>query len=331
MTGRNNLPGRPFGGLFLIVFAGCLFWSSIATATEEEARRLLDQMTNASRDLNYDGIFIYQRGPQQLDAMRIIHKSEEGRQHERLISLTGYAREVIRDDQSVMCIFPDDEAVLVERVRPRNLLLSQITQPVAKLAEHYSFSVSGKDRVAGRSAWIVNVVPRDQFRYGYQLWIDETHKLLLKSEVKNDQGEALERIMFTELNVMDAIPDEQLKPAVVGNGFTRYENPREVREPDSNDRWLVGWLPKGFSMSNHSHHMQPDTTQPVEHMVFSDGLAMVSIFVEKVDADKGVIIGPSNVGAVSAFARHVDGYQVVAVGEVPPATVRMMVDSVAQQ
>lgn len=330
MTGRNNSPGRPFAGLLLIL-AGGLLWSSIAGATEAEARKLLDQMTNASRDLNYDGIFIYQRGPQQLDAMRIIHKSEQGRQHERLISLTGYAREVIRDDKSVTCIFPDDEAVVVERVRPRNLLLSKMTQPVAKLAEHYSFSISGKDRVAGRSAWIVSIIPRDQFRYGYQLWIDETHKLLLKSEVKNDQGEALERIMFTEINVLDSIPDEQLKPAIVGNGFTRYENPREVRESAGNDQWTVGWLPKGFSMSNHSHQLQPDTSLPVEHMVFSDGLAMVSIFVEKIDGDKGVIIGPSNVGAVSAFARHVDGYQVVAVGEVPPATVRMMVDSVAQQ
>lgn len=330
MIGRSSQPGRPYAGL-LLVLAGGLLWSSLAVATEEKARQLLDAMTKAARELNYDGIFIYQRGPQQLDAMRIIHKSEQGRQHERLISLTGHAREVIRDDEEVMCIFPDDQAVMIERVRPRKLLLSEMPQPVTKLAEHYTFSVSGKDRVAGRSAWIVNIMPRDQFRYGYQLWIDEDHKLLLKSEVRNDDGDALERIMFTKLDVVDNIPDEQLQPAITGNGFTRYENPREVRESVDNDEWKIGWLPKGFTMSNHSHHLQPGSSLPVQHMVFSDGLAMVSIFVEKVDAEKGVIIGPSNVGAVSAFARHVAGFQVVAVGEVPPATVRMMVDSVARQ
>lgn len=329
MTGRSNHPGTRFAGLFLVL-AGSLLWVPAVIATDDKALRLLDEMADATRDLNYDGTFIYQRGPQ-LDAMRIIHKSEQGRQHERLISLTGYAREVIRNDEAVMCFFPDDETVLVERIRPRKLLLSQISQPVTRLAENYTFNVSGKDRVAGRSTWIVNIIPRDQFRYGYQLWIDENHKLLLKSEVRNDQGEALERIMFTDIDVVDTIPDEHFEPGIPGNSFIWYENPREIRESAVNGHWKVNWLPKGFSMSNHSHQLLPDSESSTHHMVFSDGLAMVSIFVESVKAEKGVIIGPSNVGAVSAFARHIDGYQVVAVGEVPPATVRMMVDSVVQE
>lgn len=62
-------------------------------------------MSKASRELNYDGVFVYRLG-KQVDTMRIIHKSDADGSIERLVSLTGHAREVIRDKDQVRCYFP---------------------------------------------------------------------------------------------------------------------------------------------------------------------------------------------------------------------------------
>lgn len=312
--------------LFLWLAAGL---SNAAAETQAgDARQLLDEMTTASRTLNYDGVFVYQRGTQ-LDAMRIIHQANGNGERERLVALTGNAREVVRNDQSVTCIFPDDKAVLVEKSRPYKLLSSQIPQPVSKLADNYTFSITGQDRIASRSTWIVNILPRDQFRYGYRLWIDQQSKLLLKSELLDERGQPREKIMFTRIEIMDTIPEQYLKPTIHGANFTWYENADDMHNPSANSQWEVQWLPTGFKLNEHADELIANRPRPVNHMIFSDGLATVSIFVEKLDKQKGPMIGPSSVGAVNAFARQTDGHQVMVMGEVPLGTVRQMANSVA--
>jgi len=67
----------------------------------------------------------------------------------------------------------------------------------------------------------------------------------------------------------------------------------------------------------------------VEHLVYSDGLAAVSVFIEKTDRPAGVgSKGPSRMGAIHAYSKVMDGEQVTVVGEVPESTVAMIGESV---
>jgi len=290
------------------------------------AQTLINNMSHAVRNLNYDGIFIYQRGGQ-MNTLRLIHKAED--EVERLVSLTGSAREVIRNKDSVTCIFPDDQAVMVEKSRPRELLSSQLPESIDQLVNNYAFSILGEDRVAGRETWIVSIKPKDAYRYGYRFWIDQQTHFLLKSELKNRTGLLLEQVMFTQLKILDSIPDEMLKPSISGAGFTWHNNSKDVGELDADTgRWSVGWMPDGFTKNKHEMYPTADKKRPVDHMVYSDGLAMVSIFIEKMETGSGMSAGFSKMGGINTYAKTANGYQVTAVGEVPQATVQKMANSV---
>lgn len=320
---RSSLPG-------LLLFLLTLIASPASLADPDSqltAQQLINNMSRALSTLNYDGTFIYQRG-QQMDSMRLIHKADKDGEFERLISLTGSPREVIRNNESVTCIFPDNQSVMVEKSRPEKLV-SPLPDSIETLASNYTFAIAGEDRVTGRQAWIIHIIPNDKYRYGYQLWIDKQNNLLLKSELRNETGMPLEQIMFTQLNVLDTVPDALLKPSLSGTNYTWYENtPGKVSNKSGESRWKVTWMPAGFSMKDYEKKLSEYSDSPVEHLIYTDGVAMVSIFIEKLRKDMTVSIGPSRLGGVNTFARSFNGYQVTAVGEVPQVTVQGMANSV---
>jgi len=330
---RNNLPTGHSVLLYGLIYAFLTAIPPILLADEVtslQAQQLINDMSRASKELNYDGIFVYQRDGR-METMRLIHKADADGEHERMISLTGDAREVIRDGKSVTCIFPDNRSVMVKRNQPKQFLAGQLPQPIEKIADFYAFAVSGKDRVAGRPAWIVNIFPTDEFRYGYQLWIDEETKLLLKSELMDKSGWPIEQILFTHLEVVDYISPDLLKPSISGPGYTWYSGSAEDTPVRANNTgWQVTTMPRGFSQHDHEIQALAEGNMPVEHLVYSDGLAMVSVFIEKIDNTPDEIRGISRKGGVNAYATYANGYQVTAVGEVPQKTVQLMATSVVQ-
>ncbi|MFT5132708.1 MAG: sigma-E factor negative regulatory protein RseB [Gammaproteobacteria bacterium] len=316
-----------------LVFTSVLMSASIAISADnlpgQSAHTLINKMSSAVRNLNYDGVFIYQRGGQ-MNTLRLIHRADNKGEIERLVSLTGSAREVIRDKESVTCYFPDDQAVVVEKSRPRELLSSQLPQSIEKLISNYHFSIIGEDRVAGKATWVVSIKPKDAYRYGYQFWIDQDNSFLLKSELRNRTGLLLEQIMFTQLDILESVPDEMLKPSISGSGYVWHNNSDKSKEASgTNGDWQVAWMPEGFTKNNQEMYPTADSSNPVHHLVYSDGLAMVSIFIEKLEPGPELTSGLSRMGGVNTFARVTNGYQVTAVGEVPQATVQRMANSVS--
>ncbi len=69
--------------------------------------------------------------------------------------------------------------------------------------------------------------------------------------------------------------------------------------------------------------------QPVAHIVYSDGLVAISVFVEPLNAP------PRNSGAVrravNAYTRQVDDYLVTVLGEVPSAALKDVAFSVVRR
>lgn len=328
---RNNLHARALGGQLVALLV--LLGAGNLGAQEPDASALVERMTQATERLSYDGTFVYQRGSQ-IDAMRIVHRYDNGVERERLISLSGPEREVIRDGQRVTCLFADDREVMVEKSEPRDFLSLGLDAPIENLVRNYTFSVAGKDRVAGRATTVIKILPKEPNRYGYQLWVDEEHGLLLKSLVLNRAGQALEQVQFVKVEIGDAVSATSLEPQIAGSGFTwrtSAEPENSAAEVVETSGWSVQWLPAGFEMRNYKVQKMSESDMPVSHMVYSDGLAMVSVFVEKLVATTEAMQGYSSMGAVNAFSRVAENHQITVVGEIPLPTVRQIASSVAHQ
>ena len=316
----------------------CLLWvivtllvlSSASVAQDSAAVELMRSMAMATEKLNYDGIFIYQRQAQ-IDSMRIVHKFDSGTERERLISLSGPEREVVRDGTRVTCLFADDREVMVEKTEPRNFLSLGTSEPIDNLVKSYSFKIVGRDRIAGRATSLVSILPKQPNRYGYQLWIDEEFKLLLKSVIVNRSGHLLEQVQFVQIDIGNDIPEKNLSTQIEGSEFTWHMNAdtdNSAAKVVETSGWSVKWLPAGFNMRNHKVQSMSESDMPVSHMVYSDGLAMVSIFVEQLIDSAKPLQGYSSMGAVNAFSRVSNEHQITVVGEIPLPTVRQIASSV---
>jgi sigma-E factor negative regulatory protein RseB len=321
--------GRATAGTVVLLSVAAQSW---ALDPPQDGRALLAQMAAQGRSLNYDGTFVYIRG-NNVGSMRIIHKAGENGGRERLISLSGSAREVVRNGEDVTCFFPGERSVMVERAGPGKLLTGRFARAPEKIYEHYQYTVLGGDRVVGRPTWVVKIAPNVQDRYAYQVWLDSSSSLLLKSEVLGLSNEILEQVLFTTIEFPPDIPEHLLKPATDGQGYTWYKS--DARQPTAMpgaqrlSGWRTQWLPEGFSMQERRVHALDESGEPVNHMVYSDGLAAVSVFVEKTRDGQPLVDGLSNFGAVHSFGTKLDGFQITVVGELPAEAIKRVAASVA--
>jgi len=330
MTAVNKvLRSGSFAGLLLLA----LTQSSALNAETDDPRVWLEQMSQAMQRLNYDGTFVYLHDGM-LEAMRVIHRADDAGEHERLIALTGVPREVLRDNSTVTCILPDQKSVMVDKSLPRKPFPANLPRDLAALKDSYEFRFDGAGRVSGRDARIIEILPRDRYRYGYRLWIGKDQRMLLKFDLVDSQGQALEQTMFTRLKLPDRIPDKALEAGISGDGYTWYG---DVRREDAaivasdKSRWGLGWVPSGFMLMHHNRHQMPGESGDAEHLVYSDGLATVSVYFEKVTAGKEILRGVSRMGAVNAMGGVINGFHATVVGEVPVVTVEQIASNIQLQ
>lgn len=316
-------------GKALSVLLAPLLWAFSASAgAEADARQWLERMSMAAQALNYTGTFVYQH-EEQLEAMHIVHAMDDDGERERLLSLTGPRREVLRDNEIVTCILADRNAVHVNRSRPRTPFPTSFPKEVMQLEKYYSFALQGEDRVAGHKCRVVAVEPRDDLRYGRRFCVHEDSHLLLRSELTSPSGRAIEQMMFVDVEFPSKIEEDALLPELGGGGFTWNREPEQQPKPSlgaAKSRWQVVDVPDGFMLTDHSWHRLSEHEDGVEHWVYSDGIASVSIYVEKSQGHDDYS-GVSHRGALNAYGTMIDGYYVTVVGEVPRRTVQMMAQS----
>ncbi|MGH8397065.1 MAG: MucB/RseB C-terminal domain-containing protein [Gammaproteobacteria bacterium] len=290
----------------------------------------LDRMNIALRTLNYAGTFVYIRGDL-LETMRITHRADAEGGIERLVALTGPPREIIRDHKNVKCVLPGSHSVLVERRYAASHFPGALPPGIhaAKLTAYYTFKDLGEGRVAGYRCKIISIEPRDQYRYGYKLWLDVRTGMLLRSDLLTNDGHTVERVMFTSLSYPKNIPDAAFKATEIEPGYVwNIQGESEKLAPDeAHVNWKAGQLPAGFALSLRDVQRVAGAPQPVRHLVFSDGLSSVSVFAEAADPGRKNLIGLSQMGSVNAFGRQIGAHHVTVVGEVPAITVEMIAQS----
>ena len=292
----------------------------------QDAQSWLARMSHAVEELDYQGTFLHMQGGD-AETLQITHLNDGGLVSERILALDGVAREIIRYEDQVQCILPDLETVLLEERRDVSPLVSALPSYSDELLRHYDFTLLGDARVVERQTQIVSIKPKDGFRYGYMLWLDQETAMPLKSQLVDEQGNTLEQILFAHLEISDAIPRSALEPTINTDGF-KLLRPRAAQEQtDEHLRLRAARVPDGFQLSAATHRPIAGSEYPVEHLVYSDGLATVSVFIEDPKSDPEVAAGHSRVGSANAFSLRVSGRQVTAVGEVPSRTVETIASS----
>jgi sigma-E factor negative regulatory protein RseB len=305
--------------------------AAAASAVAEEPRELLARMNEALTSRNYDGIFAHQQGRNKVEMLRIIHRVKDGMTMERLASLDGSGREFVRDGNELVCYLPDKRTVLVEKRAGERPLLGNFPRFDASSAEFYDVAELKRMRFLRRDTRVIAVNPRDEFRYGYRLWIDEETAMPLKTQLCDGRGRVIEQLLVADLKLPKVIPDTAFKPDVSTEGFQWLRTERETpsKEVAQNGAlWSALKLPPGFRMTVRSTQVMPGSNSPVAHLVFSDGLASVSVFVG--EAATGPAQQPSSVqlGSSSAYSAIVEGRKVTALGDVPQVTVRTIANSI---
>src|SRR5271170_2960124 len=253
----------------------------------DDARDWLEKMNQALATRNYDGTFFH-LSEGRVETMRIVHRVRGGQVTERLQSLDGSGREFVRNNGELTCYLPDQHTVLVEPRPDRGPFLGSLPQFGADVNDFYRIEALPPTRILGRAARVIAVNPKDQFRFGYRIWLDEKTAMPLKTQLCDSRGQVIEQIFFARLDMPDSIPDSDLAPTVHTEGM------RWVRQGASADNasaalaaYRASQLPPGFRLTVQGAQTLGDASIPASHLVYSDGLATVSVFVEQSSSDSG--------------------------------------------
>ncbi len=300
-------------------------------AMPDEAREWVTRMLQAGQSLNYKGNMIGIRGSN-VELMGIVHKIDANGEQERIYSLNGIPREIIRKSGELICYLPDKSMGLQGKLFQDQRFFPAFTdREIAKLDDYYSFELGQVDRIVNREAQMIKIQPKDEFRYGYQLWIDKETGLLLQSACVDHAGTALERYMFTKVEIDVPIDDAELEPseaAKSGLNWIQVESP----EPKDNSEMTCKLenLPVGFELVHSMVKPATDKQQMMSQYVFSDGLSNFSLFVEHMyNPDDMKMEGPYQLGIVNVYSRVMGDNRITMMGEIPQITAKTVAMAVS--
>jgi sigma-E factor negative regulatory protein RseB len=299
---------------------------ALPAVADDDAHRWLAEMNEAVATRTYQGEYLHLANGR-VENFRILHRFRDGHVSERLVSLSGNGREVVRDDSEVQCYLPDQRRVLVESHAEHGPLFGPLPADDANLDANYTLELGPRVRsVLGRDVRVLSVNPRDGYRFGYRLQIDEKTRMPVRTDLCDAHGQVLEQFLFTSLKVGGTLADAAFRPALATEGYTWVR--QAPAPPPARGLAALPWqlrnLPRGFRLSSSGVEQLPGSDSPVTHLVLSDGLAMVSVFIAGPSPPHRPADGTGRVGAAFAFSRALGDHVVTAVGEVPPETLRFI-------
>ena len=309
-----------------------LLLPGLGLAASKSAMDWIQTMSEAMRELNYRGNFVYMHD-NQLESMSISHMKDGSGEKERLLSLNGEAREVIRDDKNLTCIWPSSRKVVVDFSRQNSFSPIFIPDDVERIGKLYDIRLIGKDRVANHETVVVQIKPKDKYRYELKFWISADSGLMMKSNLINSDNKVVEQVMFTSLELLQEGEElDIIAIPPIGDNYTmvRYHSGEGSGSIASQTSWQIGAVPTGFRQQSVLKRLDSASGKAFQQMVFTDGLASLSVFIEK-QSDRQLPSGASSMGAVNAFIREMKEFSVTAIGEVPAVTVKQMAESILYQ
>ncbi len=313
---------RVVSGIAVLLVSFCAF--------ADDAWKMLEKTAFAARELNYSGQFIYQNG-NQTRVVEITHMNRDGHEMTRNMVLDDESREVYSQGNDIVILQQKNQKVMIEKRRGQNLFPAMLPTDLQLIKSSYTARLGTTDIVAGRAAQIVELVPNDAFRYSYKIWADTEFGLLLKMTLLNNKNETLEQIYFNQLSMLNSQDPNWFQPKIdVNKNYVMEENAPVTHVPatQAEESWSIAALPSGYRKIDQVQRMVPGKPAPVNQIIFSDGIASVSLFIEPIGKGMRPKMGHMLVGSTNICANVIDGYQVMVVGEVPAETVQQIAKAV---
>ncbi len=302
--------------------------STLVAGDASPARVWLERMSSAMSRMSYQGTFVYVRDGV-VETMRITHVADKSGVRERLFSISGPRREVIRDQDGVRCVLEDSADAVEDPVVVNSFFPELPISVIDGENSGYRLEMGGQARIAGQLARRVSILPVDGYRYGYDFWLQEQTGLLLKWALFGAKHRFLAKLMFTNFVMGDVVDLAELESDTAAEDFVELKTfkSQKAQLAQADPRWQPKNLPPGYLLESHS------TTSGAhgqsEHLVYSDGLAAVSVYVEPGSDAQPPLQGSSHIGTNNAYSRQAGGLQITVIGEVPALTVKTIAQGMA--
>ncbi len=301
---------------------------ALADETLSDPLFWLERIAQAGQSLDYAGTFIYQSG-NNFETSRIVHIVDENGERARLEVLDGSPREVIRFNDEVRCVLPDQKTVIIDRAFGRKSFPANLPTSYAELPENYLITLGVVRRVAGRNAQQVILAPRDKLRYGYWLWADVDTGLLMKARMIDENGAIIEQFTFSDVGIGDSVDKTRLRARYDEDDKWHVVSAYGEEVPAEESGWALNDAVPGYRLSSVIRRPLGRDQNSILHYVYSDGLASVSIFIKPLDTENDQEgMTPFADGPIHIYRRKVDGYLITALGEVPFAAIKQIGDAV---
>jgi sigma-E factor negative regulatory protein RseB len=299
---------------------------------QRDAAAWLKKIQLAAQKQNYSGIFVYQQA-NRMHASRITHVVDGKNELEKLEILDGRPREYIRNNDEVVCYLPEIRTLQVEKRSTPDFFPAMLAVNSSDLVEHYDIKKGDGGRIAGYDCQAITLTPKDNLRYGYRLWAEKSSGLLMRAQTINERNEVVEQITFAQVNIGN-IDKERVKPTFPNTVGWRIENAPVTEGLASG--WSVAAIPAGFKKVHELKRTvteAPQTkagTSPSQHdvtqIVYSDGLAAISVFVEPGTRSRTEV--SMQQGAMNIVGKRQGDFWLTIVGEVPDAAIKQVANSI---
>jgi sigma-E factor negative regulatory protein RseB len=291
----------------------------------------LQRASDASRNASYAGTYVHSNG-ERTSTIRITHVSVNGDEHERIEALDGPPYEIVRRNDEMFCYFPDAKTVRLDRRVNARFFPSLFRASADVIAKSYDVKLAGTEHVLGYDCRWIRLEPKDGLRFSERLCSEAGSGLVVRAKTLNQQGQVIEQYTFTDLKLGAQVGQRDVKSifeARVKQWITDSQPREEAKGVDTG--WMVEDLPAGFQKVTELRRNLPGRPNPVSQLIYSDGLASLSVFVEPNGAPPRTSEASSEDGTTTFFARPMGEQLVTVLGEVPLATAQQVGRSVAHR
>jgi sigma-E factor negative regulatory protein RseB len=295
--------------------------------SQHDAITALKQVAYAGRSLNFTGIFVLQKGDH-FETCRITHHGGGSQELEKIERMDGNPLEITRVNDDILVYMPEEKLVKSKAGVQERSFPSLTEDQLTTVGQNYDVYVGNVDRIAGRFATHITLLPKDKLRYRHELWIDQKTGLQIKAQMFTDRNELVEQIMFTEISVGNHVTEDMTR-SIYEDEALAWRMDRgarsQLRNAAAKRLWAVSKPPPGFKQVMELQRKVGATGSRVQ-LVFSDGFAAVSVFIDS-RRNNGFRAGLGREGSLNVYRRVLDDQFVTVLGDVPANTVKQIGDS----
>lgn len=302
-----------------------------AHAAPADPMAWLGRATQAARQASYEGTYVHVNG-ERTATIRVTHVNAGGEEHERIEPLDDASLDIVRRNDETLCRFPDDKTVRLDPRIANRFFPNILGLSAEAIATSYDVKLGGVERVVGHECQWIRLDPRDNQRFAQRVCSERTTGLIVRARTFNAQGHVVEQYTFTDLKLGNQVVRTDLKSIFKARTRQWQSDGRMKDEAVSTDAgWVVQRLPAGFQKIAELKRNMPGRPAPVSQMVYTDGLATLSIFVEPNASPPRAAEAASEDGTTAFFVRPLAEHVVSVLGEVPPATAQQIARSVTRR